>query len=101
MSTLFNCKKIFIFQAIQFSQTVLFQTIQFTVFVHTQLNVKAVIFQTIQLSISTQFSSIRPIDRALSGTTTPGKSGPGNDGNEGGIYIPQNSSIIGISPSDC
>ena len=48
-----NCKKIFLFHPIQFSQTVLFQLIQF--------------------NISTQFSSIWPIDRALSGATTPGK----------------------------
>ena len=32
--------------------------------------------------ISTQFSSIWPIDRTLSGTTTLGQSGPGSDGNE-------------------
>ena len=31
-----------------------------TVFVYAQLNVKTVLFQTIQLSISTQFSSIGP-----------------------------------------
>ena len=42
-----------------------------------QLNVKTVLFQTIQFSISIQFSSIRPIDRTLSGATTPGQSGPG------------------------
>ena len=41
--------KTFLFQAIQFSQTVL--------------------IQTIPLSISMKFSSIWPIDRALSGTT--------------------------------
>ena len=31
-----------------------------------------------------QFSSIWPIDRALSGATTPGQSGPGSNGNEWG-----------------
>ena len=41
-------------------QTVLFQTIKFSIstgffFVHTQLNVKTVLFQAIQFSISTQF----------------------------------------------
>ena len=82
--------KTFLFQAIQFSQTVLIQTIQFSisiVFVYTQLDVKIVLFQTIQFSISTvsisktvlfqavqfsintQFSSIWPIDRTLSGAT--------------------------------
>ena len=37
----------------------------------TQLNVKTVLFQVIQFSISTYFSSIWPIDRTLSGATTP------------------------------
>ena len=38
---------------------------------------------------------------ALSGATTPGQSGPGSDGNEGVLRIPQSSSIAGTSPSDC
>ena len=48
-----------------------------------------------------QFSSIQPIDRALSGATTPGKSGPGSNGSEEILCIHQSSSITGISPSDC
>ena len=59
-----------------------------------------VLFQVLQSSISTQFSSIWPIDRTLSGATTPGQSGPGNDGNEEVLCIPQNSSITGTSPSE-
>ena len=46
----------FLFQVIQFSQTVLIQTIQFSIsmdFVYTQLNVKAVLYETIQFSVST------------------------------------------------
>ena len=73
--------KTFLFQAIKFCQTVLIQTIQFSisiVFVHTQLNIKTVLFQTIQFSISTQFNSIWSIDRTLSGATTPGQSWPGS-----------------------
>ena len=35
---------------------------------------KTVQFQTIQLSIGTQFSSIWPIDRTLLDATTPGQS---------------------------
>ena len=150
--------KTFLFQAIQLSQTVLIQPIQFNIsigLVYTQLNVKTVPFQTIQFSVSTvsmsrtvllkktvlhkyavymskqfyfkqfslslvhslnmeivlfqviqfsiiaQFSSIWPIDRTLSGATTPGPSGPGSDGNKGVLHIPQSSSITGISPSDC
>ena len=50
MSTQFKCKKAFLSQAIQFSQIVPIQTILFSisiVFVYTQLNVKAVLFQAI------------------------------------------------------
>ena len=114
--------KIFLFQAIQFSQTVLIQPIQFSisiVLVHRQLNVKTVLFRTIQFSVPTvsmlktvlflkiqfnismQFSYIWPIDRNLSGTTTPGQSGPGSDSNEGVLRIPQTPSITGTSPSYC
>ena len=114
--------KTFLFQAIQFSQTVLFQTIQVNisiVFVYTKLNVKTILFQTIQFSvstvsmsktvpfqiiqfsISTQFSSIWPIDRTLSTATILGQGGPGSDGIKGVLRIPLSSSITGISPSDC
>ena len=70
--------KLFLFQAIQFIQTVLIQTIQF--------------------SICRQFSSI---DRALSGAIIPGQSGPESGGNKGVLCIPQSSSITGTSLSDC
>ena len=62
---------------------------------------KTVFFQTIQFSISTQFSSIWPIDRTLSGATTTGLSGPGSNSNEGILHILQSSCITGDSPSDC
>ena len=62
---------------------------------------KTVPFQTIQFSINTQFSSIWPLDSALSGATIPGQSGPGSDGNEGVLRIPKSSIITGASPSDC
>ena len=86
ISTQFECKyslieKTFLFQAIQFSQTVLIKTIQF--------------------SMSMKFSYIQPIDRALSGATTPGQSRPGSDGNKGVLCIPQSSIITKSSPSDC
>ena len=48
--------KTFLFQAIPFSQTVLIQPIQFGTsidFIHTQLNVKTVLFQKFQFNIST------------------------------------------------
>ena len=38
-------------------------------------------------------SAIWPIDRALSGATTPGKSGTGSDDNEGILRIPQSLTI--------
>ena len=34
-------------------------------------------------------STIRPIDRTLSGATTSGQSGPRSNGNEGLLHIPQ------------
>ena len=51
--------------------------------------------------MSTQFSSIWPLDRTLSGATSPSQSEPGSDGNEGVLRIPQSSSITGNSLSDC
>ena len=67
----------------------------------TELNIKTVPFQAVQFSISVQISSISPIDMTLSGATTPGKSGPGSDGNKGLLRFHQSSSITGISPLDC
>ena len=40
-------------------------------------------------------------DRTLIGVTTLGQSGPGSDGNEWVLPIPQSSSITETSPSDC
>ena len=51
------------------------------------LNVKKVLFQTIQFSISIQFRSIQPLDRTLSGVTIPGHCEPGSDGYEGVLHI--------------
>ena len=42
-----------------------------------------------------------PIDRTLSGTTTPGQRRSGSNSNEGVYRIPQSFSITGTSPSDC
>ena len=85
MSTQFNCKRKLLFQAIQFIQTVLIQLNHFsksTDFVYTKINVK-------------------PIDRALSGATIPGQSGPGSNGNEGVPPYSPKLSITGTSPTDC
>ena len=72
---------------------------QFSLAYVCSFHVKTVLFQAIQFCISTQFTSICPIDRILSGATTPGQSEPGSDGSEGVLHIPQNSSITGTS--DC
>ena len=66
-----------------------------------QLNVKTVLFQTIQFSISTQFSSIWPIDRTPLGATTLGPRGPESNGNEGVLRILQSSGITGALLSGC
>ena len=74
---------------------------QFNLALVRSLNDKTFLFQVIQFSISTQFNFIWPIDRTLSGATTPNQSGPGSDVNEGVLRIAQSSSITGTSPSDC
>ena len=68
--------------------------------VYTQLDVKRVLFQAIQFSVSTQFSSIWPIDSTLSGTTTPGQIGPVSGSNEEILLISQRSSNTGTSSSE-
>ena len=62
---------------------------------------KTVLFQTIQLSISTLFNSIWPIDRTLSGATTSCQNEPESDGNKGVLRILQSPKITGASSSDC
>ena len=61
---------------------------------------KIVLFQKIQYSISTQFSSIWRIYNTLPGATTPGQKEPGSDGNKEVLCIPQSSNITRASPSD-
>ena len=48
-----------------------------------------------------RYDDDEPIDRALSGATTPGQSGPRNDDNEVVLCIPQSFSVTGTSPLDC
>ena len=62
-------------------------------------HILTVLFQTIPFSISTHFSSVWPIDRILSGATTPGQWGPRSDGNEGLLHILQ-SFRDEVSPPD-
>ena len=70
--------------------------------------IKQFLFQAIHFRISHLFHSVSmsnisiwPIDRTLSGATTPNLSGPGSNGNEGVLCIPQNSIITGPSTSNC
>ena len=52
-----------------------------------------ILFQAIQFCMSTQLSSIWPIDMTLSGATTPGQSGPGSDDNEKVLRISQSLNV--------
>ena len=58
------------------------------------LNVKTYLFQAIQFSIDTQFSSIWPIDRILSGVTTPGQSGLGRMPIKGYSVFPKDPALL-------
>ena len=84
--------KTLLFQASPFSQQVLIcitnNSIKHQSSIYTQLNIKTVLFQTIQLSISTQFSSIMTIDRNLSGATTPGQRRTKSYCHKGELHIP-------------
>ena len=71
--------KRFLFQAIQFRQAVLIQTIQFSI------SMQLVLFNR----------SIGPYQVA----TIPSQSGPGSNGNEGVLCIPQSFRITGSYPS--
>ena len=85
-------------------KTVLFRTIQLSLHIffclHT-VKCKTVLIQPIHFSVIIQFSFIRTKDRTLSGVTTPGQSELGRDGNEGVWRILQSSCITWVSPSDC
>ena len=48
-----------------------------------------------------QFILFNPYIGPLSSASTSGQSGPGSNGNEEVLRIPQSSSITGTSPSDC
>ena len=100
MSRVSMSKKI-LFQTIQFSMQKQFHFKQFSLASVHSLNIKTVLLQAIQFNISTQFSSIWPIDRIISGVTSLGQREPESDGYEGVLHIPQSSSNTGTSPSDC
>ena len=58
-------------------------------------------YAVIQCNISTNYSSVWPIDKTLSGTTSPGQSGLSSDGNKGILHTSKSSSVTETSPSDC
>ena len=73
-------------------------------FVYTQFNDQTVLFQTIQFSISHLFAHsliVKQFYRTLSAATTPGQSGPWSNGNKGVLHISQSFRITGASPLDC
>ena len=55
---------------------------------------KAVLCQINLFSISTQLSSIRPIDRILFNVTTPGQRWPGNEDNRGDAAFPEAPALL-------
>ena len=102
----FNEPKLILLRTVKWFQVLLCITnhsIKPQLFLYTQLNDQKVLFLTIQFSMITldvkQF--YLPIDRTLSGATTPGQSGPGSEDNEGALRILQSSSITGESLSNC
>ena len=68
-------------------QTLLFQTVHFII--------------SYLFALSLNVGYIWPIDKILSGDTTLGQCGPGSDGIEGVLLIPQSCSITRASPSNC
>ena len=74
---------------------------QFNLVYVRSIHVKTVLFQAVRIGIITQFSSIWSIDRTQLVATTPGQSGPGTDGNQRVLILPQSSTITGTSPSNC
>ena len=63
---------------------------------------KTDLFQAIQFSISTQISSIWPIERSLTcATILGGQSWPWSDSSEGVLHTLPSSSITETSPPDC
>ena len=87
----------FCLQSVKCQKIVLYQTIQFSLSIHFKCQNSPISNQLIK---STQFSSIWPIDRLLSGATTPDQIGPEGDGNEGVLRIPQSSIFTRASLSD-
>ena len=61
---------------LQFQYQKQFHFQQFSLALVHSLNIKTLLFQAIQFSLSAQFSSVWSIDKTLSGATTLGQSGP-------------------------
>ena len=68
-------------------------------FVYSQVNYQTFLLIAVQFSITNFFtvlmsnSSSRPVDRILSGSTTPSQSGPESNSNEKVLYFPQSLNI--------
>ena len=73
-------------------QTVLFQTVQFSIRQQNQIILSIAVLLTIQLNISLLFVlslKVKQLYLTLSGVTTLGQKENGRDGNEGILHIPQ------------
>ena len=66
-----------------------------------QLNIKTILFQTIQINIRSQFSSIWSVNKTIWRATTPDQSGPRSYGNKRELRFSKSSSITGSLPSVC
>ena len=105
--TFLNKPKLILLHTVKWFQVLLCITnnsIKHHSFVNTQLYVKTVILQIIQSSISHLFAhslNLKHFYLTLSGVTTLGQSESKSHGNEGVFRIPESSSIIRASPSDC
>ena len=84
---LFNAKSIFIHINSSISNNSVWR--KWIFFAYKLFNVKTVLFQEIQFTISTRFISVWPIYRTLSGATSRGQSGPGSNGNKEVLHISQ------------
>ena len=106
--TLLNEPKLIYLHTVKWFQVLLCITnnsIKHQSFVYTQLIDQTVQFQTIKLSISHSFVFCLNVKQFyLTHRWNPnntGQSGLGSNINEGVLYIPQSSSIVGSSPSKC
>ena len=77
------------------------KTIDYLVYGCSELTKRRIYTKALKSNSISPLRNLYAIDRIGSGATTPSLSGPGSNGNEEVLRIPQSSSITGTSPSDC